>query len=97
MTIRIPFMPDLPRPRPITSRVITIASIAALLSFTLFIDTEVIAVVAAIVWSVSTTLQLPLAIGAVLAALLAVPALWTCIAVAIMAYDAGTDPANNLN
>lgn len=95
MKFHIPFMPDLPKPRPITGRVITLASVAALLSFTLFVDTEVIAVVAATVWSVSTMLHLPLALSAVLAALLAVPALWACIAVAIMAFDAGTDPANN--
>jgi len=95
MKFRIPFMPDLPKPRPITGRVITLASIAALLSFTLFIDTEVVAVVAAVVWSVSTVLHLPLAVAAGLAALLAVPAVWACIAVAIMAFDAGTDPANN--
>jgi hypothetical protein len=75
--------------------VITLASIAAILSFTLFVDSEVVAIVAATVWSVSKMLHLPFVISAALAALLSVPALWACIAVAIKAYDVETDPANN--
>lgn len=94
MKIRIPFMPDLPRPKPVARRVVTAGAIAGILAVTLFLDGELIGVVVAAVWSLSSIFHLPWAFCAILATALAVPALWACIAVAIMVYDAETDPAN---
>lgn len=92
MNIHLPFMPDLPKPRSISGRVMNLAVLSGIVIITLFYDIELLIVAAAAVWSISSLLDLPPAASVVFAAMVAIPTLWACIAVAILAWDKETDP-----
>jgi hypothetical protein len=76
-------------------RAIGIAAIFAVITVTLFIDTEILAVTAAALWAMSGLFAIPAIFLAVLGVAVSIPALWACIAVAILVFNAETDPANN--
>ena len=92
MNIHLPFMPDLPKPRRISGRVMNFTVLSGIVIITLFYDIELLIVAAAATWSISSLLALPPAASVVFAVLVAIPTLWACIAVAILAWNAETDP-----
>ncbi|HSM42445.1 MAG TPA: hypothetical protein VK862_16970 [Afifellaceae bacterium] len=97
MTFRIPFVPDLPKPRSIPVRVMNLAALGGILIVTLFFDSELLIAAAAMVWSLASLLNLPPAVTIAFAALVAIPTLWACVAVAILVYDRETDPGRELS
>lgn len=76
-------------------RVLTFSSLLSVVWATVLIDTLILIIAAATVWAVGGYLRLPLIPFAVLALAGAVATIWACVSVAVLAYDAETDPANN--
>lgn len=76
-------------------RVLTFSSLLSVVWATVLIDTLILIIAAATVWAVGGYLRLPLIPFAVLALAGAVATIWACVSVAVLAYNAETDPAHN--
>jgi hypothetical protein len=81
--------------RPVRTRVLTFASLFGVVSVTVFVDSQLFAAAGALIWAVGGYFSLSVLPFAVLALAIGLPAIWGCIIVAIMAFDAETDPENN--
>ena len=84
-----------PSPRGRDMRVFDGAILIGIVGPCLFIDTELVAVAIGLVWSVSGYFHLVDAAVSVLALLVGLPVAWLCGLVAILVFNAETDPANN--
>jgi hypothetical protein len=78
-----------------SGQAISFAAIVAVIAVTLFIDSEIMAVTAAALWALSGLFSMPAMVLAALGIAASLPALWACFAVAILVFNAETDPANN--
>jgi hypothetical protein len=83
-----------PETRPAIVRKIDFVTLLSVCSVALLIDTELVATVAAGVWSICGLLNLPPLAVWVLGTLVALPTIWICILVAVLAFDTETDSAN---
>ena len=95
MSLRLWGVGTLPKLNDPKIRVVTITTLLTTLSFSLFFITELIAVAAAIVWAISDILHLPLVVTAAIALMVGWPTVWAAAAVAILVFNAATDPENN--
>jgi hypothetical protein len=76
-------------------RVITFGSVMAVISATVLIDTLILTFAFLILWSVGGYLAMSLMPFAIFSLLILVPTVWACVRVAMLAFEAETDPANN--
>jgi hypothetical protein len=77
------------------ARVISFSSIAGVVSATILIDTLILTFAFLTLWAVGGYLGLSLIPFAILTLFVLLPTVWACVKVAILAFDAETDPANN--
>jgi len=76
-------------------RVITFGSVTAAVSATVLIDTLILTFAFLILWSIGGYLAMSLVPFAVFSLLILGPTVWACVKVAMLAFEAETDPANN--
>lgn len=85
-----PALPQVPAKLPLSLSILF--GIAGLF---LFVSTQIMIAAGAAIWAIGGYFHLGIAGFSVLATLLAVPALYACWRVLVMAIDAERDPANN--
>jgi hypothetical protein len=76
-------------------RVISFWSITGAIAVALFVSTELVVAAAAAVWAVSGLLALDGTAMIVFGTLVAIPSLYGIVKIAILAFEAETDPENN--
>ncbi|POF32102.1 hypothetical protein [Roseibium marinum] len=76
-------------------RVLTPGSLLSVVSATVLIDSLILVFSCLIIWSVGGYLMLSLVPFGILTLAVALPAVWACVAVAVLAFHAETDPENN--
>ncbi|MEI2386371.1 hypothetical protein [Breoghania sp. JC706] len=78
-----------------TVRVLNLKSTLSFVSVTLLVDTIILSTSSFLVWSVGGYFRFSFLLFAILTALVLPPALWACVKVALLAFDAETAPENN--
>ncbi|WP_299811563.1 hypothetical protein [uncultured Roseibium sp.] len=76
-------------------RVLTASSLLSVVSATVLIDSLILVFSCLIIWSVGGYLMLSLIPFAILTLTVGLPTVWACVAVAVLAFHAETDPENN--
>ena len=77
------------------ARVITFSSVVGFVSITILIDTMILTFAYIFLWAMEGLFKLSLLPFAILSLLVLLPSIWACVKIAILAFDAETDPANN--
>jgi hypothetical protein len=76
-------------------RVITLGSLIGIVSATALVDLLILTFAFVALWSVGAYLRMSAVPFAVSAAVILIPTVWACFKVALLAFEAETDPANN--
>ncbi|GAB4521469.1 MAG: hypothetical protein Tsb0019_22890 [Roseibium sp.] len=76
-------------------RVITIGSLIGIVSATALVDLLILTFAFVALWAVGAYLRMSAVPFAVFSAVILIPTVWACYKVALLAFEAETDPANN--